>query len=301
MIGIIGATSPLGIHLVTALAQQGHPLKAGFRNQDKIPQHCQTFTNVNWLNSDLDAIADWSSEYADCHTIIWLAHCRQCEESDTAITDNISSWKFFISELPKKRVRRVIYISSGGSVYGIHEQQPISEEQDRNPISTYGKCKKMMEDILLQNQNEAISKIILRVGNLYGFYPWLKAKGVVAAFLHSVKTKEPFKYIDEGKAVRDFIHVQDVVRAIQVAMKVQQPLVVWNVGTGIGQTTAAVLDILKQELGAAPKFEICHIPARSIDVPQNILSVERITQESSWEPQIVLQIGIRKLIQEWQQ
>ena len=290
-ISVIGATSPLGIDLVRLLTVNGYRVQASFRTAERVPELWREHSSITKQHLDL---YNQNEAAAFCtQTILWLAHIEQGRFNDREIETNLRVFDAFLNQPNISQVEKIVFVSSGGSVYGEPDELPISENHLLEPLSSYGKAKAAME--LRLNEfatNTGIATAIIRPGNIYGFTdPNDDYKGIVAAFLNSIETRTPFTRIHKGKTVRDFIHVDDVNRAIIAAFESDRKHIVWNVATAKGHSIADVIDMIQSKTGLnLPDF--VDVENYSSDVSSNILSIDRITGESDWRPQIDLEPGI---------
>lgn len=290
-ISVIGATSPLGIDLVRLLADDGYRIQASFRLADRVPSFWHEHSTISGEHLDLNYQDELAVFYTK--TVVWLAHIEQGRFNDREIETNLRVFDAFLNQPNISQVEKIVFVSSGGSVYGEPDELPISEDHSLEPLSSYGKAKAAMERRLYEFATKTDTAIaIVRPGNIYGFTdPNDDHKGIVAAFLNSIETRTPFTRIHKGKTVRDFIHVDDVNRAIIAAFESDRKHIVWNVATAKGHCIADVIDMIQSKTGLdLPDF--VDVENYSSDVSSNILSIDRITGESDWRPQIDLEPGI---------
>jgi UDP-glucose 4-epimerase len=182
-------------------------------------------------------------------------------------------------------VRKVVFLSSGGAVYGIPAAVPIREDAPTDPISAYGVSKLAVEKYLhLYRHLHGLDYAVLRVANPFG--PWQdphRRQGVVPALMQALLDGRPPEIWGDGRVVRDYLYAADAAEAIAEAAAYTGPHRVFNVGSGIGRT---VLDILR-DIGAAlgrGTVEAVHKPGRATDVPVNVLDTSLIRREMGWTP-----------------
>ncbi|HVE55358.1 MAG TPA: NAD(P)-dependent oxidoreductase [Pyrinomonadaceae bacterium] len=297
-ITVIGATSSLGINLVSLLAANGYKVYASYRTESRIPQEWREKASIIPQKLDLSGQPDFAEFCRP--SVVWLAHLEQGRFNERELEVNLAPFEKFLAQASNSATEKFVFVSSGGSVYGEPHFLPITEEHPRNPLSSYGKAKLAMEDALFgSGAKTRLKTAIIRPGNIYGFeVPHRAGKGIIAAFLNAVQTETPFTLIHKGQTVRDFVHVADVSRAILTAIESPQNEIVWNVATEKGTTAVEVLEIILEKSGFE-KPEINDIENFSSDVGANILSIGRITRESGWTPQISLEEGISRTIENW--
>jgi len=295
-VGIVGATSPLGIYLVDLMSRWNCKVYAGYRRYELVPLFWWKNKSIVCVKADIEERKSLISAFRGCETVVWLAHREQGRLNEREVELNVRPFKWFCDQLSQFGINKLVFISSGGSVYGEPTILPILEDHPRNPLSSYGKAKKHMEDVLHFYGNRMDFDIaILRPGNIYG--PELlngRTKGIISAFFRSLFFGQPFTLIGDGKAIRDFVYVYDVVRAILYAIESKQRKILWNVGTGIGYSVADVIQLISQAMSYR-KPHVIYQAAYNTDVTKNILSIKRIRMECGWKPEISIEQGIQEL------
>ena len=298
-VSVIGSTSPLGVFLVKKLADKDFGVTATFRSAGLIPDEWADNEAIKTLELDLNDSLDEKAFSSD--TIIWLAHLGAGRDNAAEVDINLCAFEKALKVIRPDKTRRIVFVSSGGSVYGPQENVPIREDHERHPLSSYGKAKRAIEDRLLEfGRTSGVSTAILRPGNIYGFEsPDRSTKGVAGAFLRALDLGSRFTLIHGGETVRDFIHVDDVCEAVTLAADSNDEDVVWNVATGTGHTIMDVLQMILAHSGRSMP-ETNDVDNYPSDVLVNVLSPERIYDDTGWRAQIDLESGLRSTVNEWQ-
>lgn len=194
--------------------------------------------------------------------------------------------------------QRLVYASSGGTVYGIARQHhPIPEDADTDPISSYGISKLSIEKyIRLFGYNYGLPYVILRFANPYGESQYTsRPQGAVGVFLHKMLRGEEISIWGDGSVVRDYVYEADIALAVEAVLESPQiPSGSYNVGTGIGTSLNDLLAIMRRESGKDTR--ICYDSSRSFDVPYNVLDISKIAREAGWLPRYSLEEGVRKMV-----
>jgi len=182
-------------------------------------------------------------------------------------------------------VSRVVFVSSGGTVYGVPASVPVTEEAPTDPISAYGINKLIVEKYLhLFRHLHGIDSVVLRVANPFGpFQDPFRRQGVIAALTHAIANRRPAEVWGDGRVVRDFVYVDDVAEALMLSAAYEGPHRVFNVGSGVGRS---VLDVVR-DIGRVLDWAdvpVIHKAGRVADVPANVLDIERIRRELGWVP-----------------
>lgn len=193
-----------------------------------------------------------------------------------------------------KKHAKIVFVSSGGTIYGKPNYIPIDEGHPKNPISAYGKVKLKAEDAIREaHKRHGLSYVIVRPSNLYGpGFSLDKGLGVIGHWVEMVKHNQPLKMIGAGLQTRDFIHVEDLCNGLLSSIHLQNETI--NLGSGIG-ISLKELSGLFQEL-SEEALEIIHLEDRNFDVDTNVLSIEKVSELTGWKPAISLKEGISRLL-----
>jgi UDP-glucose 4-epimerase len=200
------------------------------------------------------------------------------------------------------RVGRVIFLSSGGTVYGNAQRLPIREDDPTEPICAYGVSKLAVEKYLALFQRlRGLDYVVLRPGNAYG--PGQdpgRGQSAATVFAYRAVRKEPITIWGDGSATRDLLYVTDLVDAI-VRVLPYDPGAdgprVFNVGTGQGTSLKDIVEVIGRVTGRAP--EVRYTPGRTMDVAANVLDTSRLRACTGWEARIDLAEGIQRMLQAW--
>jgi UDP-glucose 4-epimerase len=192
-------------------------------------------------------------------------------------------------------VRRVIFASSGGTIYGVPQSVPIREDHPTAPISAYGISRLAIEKYLsLYKYLHNLDYIILRISNPYGRYQLpTKKQGVIAAMIINALSGAPLEFWGAGTAVRDFICIDDVVEAMVASISYEGAFRVFNVGSAIGRSINEVATDIERLLLSPKTARRIYREARPADVPTNVLDIGLIKQEMNWSPKVEWQEGLK--------
>jgi UDP-glucose 4-epimerase len=192
-------------------------------------------------------------------------------------------------------VRKVIFSSSGGAIYGEQELFPAPESHATKPLSPYGISKLCAEHYLSYFQRiSGIQVVSLRYGNVYGPRQDPEGEaGVVAIFIRKMLNNEQPIINGNGRQTRDFVFVDDVAEANLVAMR-QDSQGVYNVGTGIETSVNELFRILAGLTGSSCK-EV-HGPAKLGEQMRSVIDSSKLKQELGWEPEADLTKGLEKTV-----
>lgn len=173
----------------------------------------------------------------------------------------------------KNKVKKVIFLSSGGTVYGKEDTVPLKETAGTYPISSYGVQKITIEKLLyLYYYLYGLDYRVIRLANPYG--PYQRPNGILGAvttFVYKVLKEEPIIIYGNGSVVRDFIYIDDAVRGILNIANTQTDKRVFNLGSGKGTSIWQVIETISSVLHIEPQVE--YRAGRKADVPVNILDI----------------------------
>lgn len=177
----------------------------------------------------------------------------------------------------KKGLSRIVYASSGGTIYGDHEGAN-TEELFSEPINHYAICKLTCEKILmLYNQLYGMENIALRIANPYGKHQQIASGvGAVTTFAYHILSNEPISIWGDGENIRDYIEVGYVAQAFKLALDWEfreEVVPIFNIGSGVGLSLNQLVGIISDELGTEAKVKYSH--NRNFDVKSNYLDISK--------------------------
>jgi UDP-glucose 4-epimerase len=210
------------------------------------------------------------------------------------VQSNMVSTLQMLNAMVAKGVKRIVFISSGGTVYGVPQYLPVDEKHPTEPVVSYGITKLAIEKYLsLYSNLYGIKYVVLRVANPYGERQRLEtAQGAVAAFLHKALSDKPIEVWGDGKVTRDYVYVGDVADAFVEAITYEGSQTVFNISSGQGLCLNELIDKVENVVGR--QVERIYKPARPFDVPVSILCNELARRELNWLPRVSMAEGLAK-------
>jgi UDP-glucose 4-epimerase len=208
------------------------------------------------------------------------------------ISGNLIGSVKFLEQMRLSGVRRIVYLSSGGTVYGNTDEESLHEESATNPISSYGAVKLAVEKYLgVYGIQYGVRSTILRVSNPYGPNSrHIGLQGVIPTFFSRLIEKQPIRIWGTGENIRDYIYISDLSSAIVKAIEQDNPGV-YNVGSGIGISIKEIIDIVSEVSSIRPEIE--YLPDRPFDVKRVVLDVSKFSKTFDWVPTVELHEGCR--------
>jgi UDP-glucose 4-epimerase len=197
----------------------------------------------------------------------------------------------------RQKVRHVVFVSSGGTVYGIPRRNPIDEAHPTDPICSYGIQKLAIEKYLqLFRTMKDLDSIVLRVSNMYGESQSPGGPvGAVTHFTDRALHGKPLEVWGDGGIIRDYVHVDDVAEALISSIAFRGSERLFNIGTGRGVSLKQLIEMIQARTGLEVRSEFK--PPRGFDVSENVLDVSRARRELRWAPSITLEAGLDRMIE----
>jgi UDP-glucose 4-epimerase len=297
---VLGGGGFIGTNLCRRLVADGHRVRA-FGRQRPFPEALE---DVEWFQGDF---GDGAALAAAIETFDVVYHLVNGTTPLSANLDmvgdlqrNVVSSLGMLDICRKLGISRVVFVSSGGTIYGCPRQIPTPETAPTDPITAYGISKLAVEKYLALNQHlHRLNYRVLRVTNPFGpFQTAIKNQGVIASIISHVIRDEVVEIWGDGSVVRDFIFVDDVVDALVLAMDDHSEMRIFNIGCGEGRSLRDVIDAIELLLGR--KLEINWKPGRPVDVPVSIAAIDRARDMLGWQPRTSFVSGLERTIAWWQ-
>ncbi len=196
-------------------------------------------------------------------------------------------------------VKKVLFASTGGAVYGEQEVFPCDETHPTNPLSPYGITKLTTEKYLFYYEHEfGLSYVVLRYSNVYGpRQNPLGEAGVVAIFTYKLLSGEQPIINGDGKQTRDYVYVGDVVRANLKALTFNKNEI-FNIGTGIETDVNNIFQLLNKL--TKKNVEENHGPAKKGEQRKSVISFQKAEKMLEWKPEIDLEEGLKRTVEFFQ-
>jgi len=294
---LLGGSGFIGAHLSKALAGEGHTVIVFDRI---LPALSPRWEGVRYVSGDLAApdTTDLAETLRNSDLVFYLAwrftHADSNRRMALDIETNLLGAIRVLESCAAAGVGRVIFYSSGGTVYGPAQHLPIAESHPTEPRSSHAILKLAVEKYLaLFEQIHGLDYIVLRPGNPFGRYQDpASGQGVIAALQSRLASGEPFEVWGDGAVVRDYFHVSDLVRASLLAGTTSHSRTVYNIGSGVGRSLRDVIETIQRLTGQ--KIQVRWGPGRRSDVPANILDIEKARRLLQWSPELSFEEGLRQ-------
>jgi UDP-glucose 4-epimerase len=293
---ILGGGGFIGSAIADRLLLDGHAVRIFERPRVEPYRSFTSSEQVEWITGDFLSTHDVSSAIAGADVVLHLVSTTLPKNSnDDPIYDvqsNLVGTLQLLNAMVARNVHKIVFISSGGTVYGIPKCLPITEDHPTDPLVSYGITKLAIEKYLhLFERMHGIKAITLRVANPYGERQRIEtAQGAVGVFLHRTLSGKPIEIWGDGSVTRDYIHISDVAEAFVQAVKYSGSKSVFNIGSGAGTSLNELIAIIEKALDKS--IERCYLPGRPFDVPVSVLSNKLARSELEWAPSMSMHDGI---------
>ncbi|MDD5361978.1 MAG: NAD-dependent epimerase/dehydratase family protein [Ignavibacteria bacterium] len=209
------------------------------------------------------------------------------------VESNLISTLKLLQDIKNNDVRKIIFISSGGTVYGYPDYTPIKENHPRRPVCSYGIIKKTIEDYLFMYKYlYGLDYIVFRLSNPYGERQNpLYSQGVIPVFIKKFIKNETIAIWGDGEVKRDFIYIKDAVKPMVDSLVYGGAENIFNLGSGKATSLNELIGTLEKVFGK--KFPVEYIESRKVDVPVNVLDISRTAKELGYNPHTSLENGIQ--------
>lgn len=297
---VLGGGGFIGKHLCEGLLARGYQVRVLDRPHLDLDDARVLASRVEWLEGDFTNAVDVATALEGCRWVFHLVSTTLPKNSNENplydLESNVASTLRLLDLTGNsKTARKIIFLSSGGTVYGVPRKTPIAESHPTEPICAYGIGKLAIEKYLeLYRMLHGLDYAVIRLSNPYGEYQRTQgAQGVIPIFMHKALHHEPIEIWGDGSVVRDYVYIGDVVEALIGVMSYEGPERVINIGSGIGTSLNELVQILRDVTGVA--ISCRYVAGRGFDVPASVLDISRARSALGWNPQVPLHEGIRRV------
>jgi UDP-glucose 4-epimerase len=296
---VLGGSGFLGQRLCERLVGEGFRVLSVSRSGAPAPVHDPWYSKVEWVAAPLGS--DTSIKVVESSDLLFHLSSTTVPLTSNShirfdLESNLLAAVRLLEVAAASKIRRVVFVSSGGTVYGVPRQNPIDETHPTDPICSYGIQKLAIEKYLqLFHSMAGLDYIILRVSNMYGESQSSQGQvGAVAHFMDNAIHGRPVEIWGDGSIIRDYIHVDDVVNALVASVNYGGGERIFNIGTGRGVSLNQLVDLIRARI--EQQVTAVYKPSRSFDVLQNVLNVNKARQELMWRSSISLEAGLERMI-----
>ena len=294
---VLGGGGFIGSHLTAALLAAGHDVRVLERPGRARPPEIPPSAKLDWQEGDFGHAEDIRRALEGVDTVFHLVSSTQPQSSndDPAfdVQSNLLATLSLLEQLRAQPQVKLIFVSSGGTVYGVPGAVPIPETHPTEPTCSYGIVKLAIEKYLaLYRILHGLDYRILRLANPYGpGQQGNRAQGAVGVFLAHIVQAEPIEVWGDGTVVRDYLYIGDVVAALLSAARYGGEARIFNIGSGQGRSVREIIAAIEAATGKTAAVR--YTPGRKFDIPVSVLDIARARAELDWTPQTSLADGLR--------
>ncbi len=295
---ILGGNGFLGSHLAERLLKRGYDVRVfdsfqtGTTNLETVKGKIEIMKGDFLNQADvLQALQDMDYVF---HYIGTTVPATAIKDPIYDVQTNVVGTVRLLQLAVNSKVKRVIFPSSGGTIYGEPTSLPVHETHALNPMDPYGISKLVIEKYLNYfNRAYGLDYLILRYSNPYGERQSPHGQqGVIPVLLNRIKLGErPIVYGD-GSVERDYLYVGDAVQATIALLEKKTPYKVFNVGSGAGTSLNHLIEVMSGLVGRT--IEPVYAEDTIVRVQKIVLDISRLRDEVGWQPGTSLQEGIER-------
>jgi UDP-glucose 4-epimerase len=296
---VTGGAGFIGSNIADAYINMGHNVIIA----DNLSTGVKSFINPKAIFYEIDIRDDkFSNIFKENRIDIINHHAAQIdlrksvEDPKYDVDNNVIGSINLFQNAVKQGVKKVIFASTGGAIYGEHDYFPADEVHPIRPYAPYGIDKLTVEKYLFYyNHVYGLDYVVLRYANVYGprQNPYGEC-GVVAIFTEKILNNTQPLINGDGKQTRDYVYVDDVVKANILALKAHGPAV-YNIGTSVETDVNFIFNKLNEFYGT--NFKEKHGPGKKGEQRRSVLSYEKINRELGWIPEVDMERGLRLTIE----
>jgi len=295
---VLGGNGFIGSHVVDNLLERGHKVRVFDRSSEhyRAPLS-QVEYRLGHFDDTLQLAEALHGVDAVCHLISTTVPSTSNLDVVNDVESNLVNTLHLLEQMRKNNVHRMLYLSSGGAVYGNADSTPVSENDPLNPISSYGVVKLAIEKYLFMYQQlYGLQPIVLRPSNPYGpRQGHAGVQGLIGTLLAKSLAGETLEIWGDGGVIRDYVYVADLAELCVKSLE-SDVCGVFNSGSGVGYSINDIL-LMLQEVINEP-LQVKYSEGRSCDVKKIILDITHAMQKFDWQPSVSLHDGIRNHM-EW--
>lgn len=288
---VVGGAGFIGSHVVDSLVLHGHEVKIFGRRlvpfNDGVDFIVGDFHDISKL---AEAMIGVDVVIHSLSTVVPMTSARSPVDD---VKSNLLGTIRLLDLMRREAVSRLIYLSSGGTVYGNPIGNPVKESATLNPISSYGAVKAAVESFINVARVEwGLESVVIRPSNPYGERQVGKlAQGLISNLLRCAIERKPITIFGNGDIIRDYVYVKDLARLITLAVS-SDFCGVLNAGSGVGFSVNEIVDVVERETSYS--FEKHYRPARSFDVKEIVLDCAAASEKLQWSANTAIDVGISR-------
>jgi len=298
---ILGGCGFIGRHVALLLARKGYNVVIADRVEPDFRFPPDVEGRISWQRLEF-ASADWENliRQADViHHYVWTSLPASANNNPLGdLSANVGGTLTLLEAVRHRGGGRIVFASSGGTVYGRLLKCPVPEDHPMMPTTAYGAGKAAAEIYFgLYRTLHGVDCRVGRISNPYGVGQVIaRGQGAVTTFLHHALHKQPIVIWGDGEIVRDYIHITDAATAVvNLALRPDvNDFHTYNIGSGVGLSLNNIIAQIEKSLNQ--RLKVRREKGRAFDVPVSILDISRARNALGWKPQLSFAEGITRTL-----
>ena len=292
---VLGGNGFVGSHLVDRLLREQHCVRVFDRREEF---YREPIVGVEYCYGDYGnrTLLAEALHHMDMvfHLISTTVPKTSNDDPAFDLMSNVVETIYLLEQCVEQGIKKIVFLSSGGTVYGRPASVPVSEDSPTDPECSYGITKLTIEKYLaLFNHLYGLDYVVLRPSNPYGARQNPEGiQGAISVFLGKIAAGKPIEIWGDGEIVRDYVFVEDLVDGIYRAAVQPVSSRIFNLGSGEGHSLNALVEIMRHVFGG--EIRVVYTPKRSFDVPKIYLDIRRATEQLGWRPSTSLEAGVQQ-------
>jgi UDP-glucose 4-epimerase len=295
---IIGASGYIGLNFLKEVLSKDTNVKIKLIDYSE-PEISNSFKDrVTFLKGDINQIINLANFFDHVDIVFHFLGKSLVRRSINLMSEDyhndVCGTLKILSAMTASGIKKIVFISSGGTVYGNYSQLPIKETAQLNPICSYGLIKASIEKILqLYKRELLIDPIVLRLSSLYGpNYNKIGIQGVIPTFISNIKNNKDVTIFGTGEEIRDFFYIDDLLGLLMSIIYKNNFSDTFNIGSGVGVSINQIIQLL---CGFSDKkVRINYIPKFKEDINNIVLDISKAEKMLNWEPVFDLNEGLKR-------
>jgi UDP-glucose 4-epimerase len=295
---VLGGSGFLGTAISHALLANGYAVRIFARGRKPRNLALLFDGKIEYVHGDICSVRDWGELLDGCGVAF---HCISNTLPQTGDRDPVFDLQTNV--FPAVRLfqsaaaaaTRLIFLSSAGTVYGAQKTPAIAESHATDPICAYGVGKLCIEKYLqFYGYASGVKYCIARLTNPFGEGQGQTGRqGVIGVFLRKALRGEHLEVWGDGKVVRDYLYISDVVAALLKMIDYTGRNPVFNIGSGVGRSLNDIIEAIGEVLRLP--VTVKYLPARSCDVSHNVIDTSWARSALNWEPTVSFKAGLGRM------
>ena len=294
---VLGGNGFIGSHITDDLVESGHDVTVFHRSTERYQGHSDKIRFYLGDYSDSVKLGEFVDGMdAVIHAISTTVPSTSNLNPISDVQQNLISTIQLLDLMTKANVKRLVYLSSGGTVYGKPNQLPVTESHPLNPICSYGIVKVAIENYIgMYQELYGLKPIILRPSNPYGpRQGHAGVQGALSTFLSNTLNHKQITIWGDGEIKRGYIYVKDLAHITRLAVE-SDVSGTFNVCSGVSHSLNELIKLVEETTNI--KSILSYKPSRAFDVKEILLDTKKVKQAFSWVPAYSIQSGIAEFVQ----